>query len=169
MGVRLPARRRFVMVLPPPPPASVSRTGLWIQAIGTGLTACLAVLFVVMLQRLQEQTRSLQQLERRLQTLENAKALERTNTLEQQLRATVDRLHAVETLQGSIADLTRQQQQMGDQLQRLASRPPSPFEGNGMGDESPPLLRSPAAKPPRSRPSAPRPAVEPGSPPPTLP
>jgi hypothetical protein len=157
------------MVLPPPASASVPRAGLWMQAIGAGFTACLAVLFVVVLMRMQEQTRSLHQLERRLQALENAKALERTNILELQLRATVDRLHAVEALQGSIADLTRQQQQLAEQLQRLASRPPTSFDGIGLGDESTPPLRSPATKPPRNRPSPRRPAIEPGSPPPNLP
>jgi TolA-binding protein len=153
------------MVSPPPATASVSRTGLWIQVIGAGLTACLAVLFLVVLQRVQEQTRSLDQLERRLLTLENLKALERTNTLEQQLRATVARLQALEGLQGSMADLTRQQQIQGEQLQRLASRPPSPFDGSGMGDESAPSPRPPATKPPRGRPPAARPAIEPASPP----
>ncbi|MEI6830881.1 MAG: hypothetical protein WCK64_13685, partial [Synechococcaceae cyanobacterium ELA445] len=116
------------MVPTPPATAPVSRTGFWIQMVGAGLTACLAVLFVVVLQRVQEQTRSLDQLERRLLSLENARALERTNTLEQQLRATVARLHVLEAQQGSIADLTRQQQLQADQLQRLASRPPSPLD-----------------------------------------
>jgi TolA-binding protein len=153
------------MVPTPPATAPVSRTGFWIQMLGAGLTACLAVLFVVLLQRVQEQTRSLDQLERRLLSLENARALERTNTLEQQLRATVARLHVLEAQQGSIADLTRQQQLQADQLQRLASRPPSPLDGSGMGDESAPSLRPPATKLPRSRPPTPRPAIEPGSPP----
>lgn len=70
------------MVPPPSPPAPDSRAGLWIQGIGAALTACLAVLFVVVLVRVEQQTRSLNRLEARLQSLENARALERTNILD---------------------------------------------------------------------------------------
>jgi hypothetical protein len=117
----------------------------------------LAVLFVVAIQRVQDQNQSLRRLEQRLQTLENARALERTNALEQQLRATVERLHGLEEDQGRVSDLARQQQQLADQVQRLQSRPPEgSFDGLGLGGENPPGLRSPSAKSPASRPPAPR-------------
>lgn len=142
----------------------------WIQWIGAGLTATLAVLFVVAIQRVQEQNQDLQRLEQRLQVVENARALERTNALEQQLRATVERLHGLEEDQGRVTDLARQQQQLASQVQRLQSRPPGAgFDGLGLGGELPLGLRPPKAKLPAGRPSSqgqppPRPEPEPAPP-----
>ncbi|MGB7564546.1 MAG: hypothetical protein WBM08_07310 [Prochlorococcaceae cyanobacterium] len=158
------------MAPPPPQRSDQGRAITWIQWIGAGLTATLAVLFVVAIQRVQEQNQSLRRLEQRLQTLENTRALERTNTLEQQLRATVERLHGLEEDQGRVSDLARQQQQLADQVQRLQSRPPGgSFDGLGLGGEIPPGLRTPSAKSPGSRPPAPRsvpprPGPEPAAP-----
>ncbi len=145
------------MASSPPKQSDQGHAIPWIQAVGAGLTATLAVLFVVAIQRVQEQNLSLRRLEQRLQTLENTRALERTNTLEQQLRATVGRLHDLEEEGAKVSDLARQQQQLADQLQRLQSRPPEGnFDGLGLGGEMPPGLRTPSAKSPASRPPAPR-------------
>ncbi|MFS6828602.1 hypothetical protein [Cyanobium sp. ATX-6F1] len=124
----------------------------------------MAVLFVVAIQRLQEQNQSLRQLEQRLQVLENARALERTNALEQQLRATVERVHGLEDDQGRVADLARAQQQLADQVQRLQSLPPGgSFDGLGLGGEIPPGLRTPSARSPAGRPPPPSGAAPPGA------
>lgn len=119
---------------------------------------------MVAIQRLQEQNQSLRQLEQRLQVLENARALERTNALEQQLRATVERVHGLEDDQGRVADLARAQQQLADQVQRLQSLPPGgSFDGLGLGGEIPPGLRTPSARSPAGRPPPPSGAAPPGA------
>ncbi|MCP9915959.1 hypothetical protein [Cyanobium sp. ATX 6F1] len=158
------------MTPPPPQRSDQGRAITWIQWIGAGLTATLAVLFVVAIQRLQEQNQSLRQLEQRLQVLENARALERTNALEQQLRATVERVHGLEDDQGRVADLARAQQQLADQVQRLQSLPPGgSFDGLGLGGEIPPGLRTPSARSPAGRPPSPRPVPPRPGPEPTAP
>lgn len=146
------------MAPPPPQRSDQGRAITWIQWIGAGLTATLAVLFVVAIQRVQQQNQGLRGLEQRLQILENARALERTNALEQQLRSTVERLHGLEEAQGRVSDLVRQQQELADQVQRLQSRSPGgSFDGLGLGGEIPPGLRTPSPKSPASLPPAPRP------------
>jgi hypothetical protein len=64
----------------------------WMRWGGAGLTALLAVLFVVLLLQVRGQGQRLQALQDRIQSLENAQDLERTNALEEQLRSTVQRL-----------------------------------------------------------------------------
>ncbi|MCP9848333.1 hypothetical protein [Cyanobium sp. Morenito 9A2] len=148
------------MVSPPSNQPTEGRAGAWIQWLGAVLTGTLAVLFVVVLQRVQELNQSLRTLEQRLQTLENARALERTNTLEQQLRSTVERLHGLEESEGQVGELARQQRQLADQLARLeSSPPPGRLDGSGQGGDRPPALLPPSARGPSSRPPAPRPAA----------
>ncbi|MFM8675037.1 MAG: hypothetical protein ACKOCA_08455 [Vulcanococcus sp.] len=61
----------------------------WMRRAGAGMTAAVAVLFVVLLVQVRLQSNRIQQLQDKLQTLENANDLERTNALEEQLRSTV--------------------------------------------------------------------------------
>jgi TolA-binding protein len=87
---------------------------------GAGLTALVAVLFVVLLLQVREQGQRLQTLQNRLQTLENANDLGRTNALEEQLRSTVQRLQRLETLDTTVQALSREQEAL---RQQISSRP----------------------------------------------
>ena len=110
----------------------------WLQA---GLTAMLAVLFVVMVGKMRQQSSSIRGLQERVQGLENSRALDRTSGLEQQLRATVERLHVVERSNAHLQVLDRDTKRLNDQLGQLrsAGTKPAPV------DDLPPLL--PAVKP----------------------
>ena len=87
------------------------------RLLGAGLTALVAVLALVVLQQLQQQTSRSQALERRLQTLENRSDLERTQALEAQLRAMVQRLQGLEASGGQLQELALQQEDLRRQLQ----------------------------------------------------
>ena len=87
------------------------------RLLGAGLTALVAVLALVVLQQLQQQTSRSQALERRLQTLENRSDLERTQALEAQLRAVVQRLQGLEASAGQLQELALQQEDLRRQLQ----------------------------------------------------
>ena len=110
----------------------------WLQA---GLTAMLAVLFVVMVGKMRQQSSSIRGLQERVQGLENSRALDRTSGLEQQLRATVERLQVVERSNAHLQALDRENKRLNDQLGQLrsAGTKPAPV------DDLPPLL--PAVKP----------------------
>jgi uncharacterized protein HemX len=92
----------------------------WMRWGGAGLTALVAVLFVVLLLQVREQGQRLQTLQNRLQTLENANDLGRTNALEEQLRSTVQRLQRLETLDTTVQALSREQEAL---RQQISSRP----------------------------------------------
>lgn len=92
----------------------------WMRWGGAGLTALVAVLFVVLLLQVREQSERLQTLQNRLQTLENANDLGRTNALEEQLRSTVQRLQRLETLDTTVQGLSREQEAL---RQQISSRP----------------------------------------------
>ena len=89
----------------------------WMRLLGAGLTGLLAVLFVVVLQQTREQGQRLQQLQDKVQTIENANDLERTNALEDQLRSTVERLQTLEGIEQKVQSLSSQVQTLRD-LQR---------------------------------------------------
>ena len=110
----------------------------WLQA---GLTALLAVLFVVMVGKMRQQSSSIRALQERVQGLENSRALERTSGLEQQLRTTVERLQVVERSNAQLQALSSDNKRLNDQLGQLrsAGTKPAPV------DDLPPLL--PAVKP----------------------
>jgi TolA-binding protein len=95
---------------------------LWVQA---GLTALLAVLFVAMLVQARQQGARIQELQERIQGLENSRALERTTGLEEQLRATVERLQAVERDSSRIDVLRAETDALRDQLRELSAAAPS--------------------------------------------
>ena len=110
----------------------------WLQA---GLTAMLAVLFVVMVGKVRQQSNDLRQLRERVDGLENSRALERTTALEQQLRSTVERLQALERDQSHLdalgAENARLQQEL--RLERCGSILPGP-EGPRPGTQGPSSL-----------------------------
>jgi len=110
----------------------------WLQA---GLTAMLAVLFVVMVGKMRQQSSSIRGLQERVQGLENSRALDRTSGLEQQLRATVERLQVVERSNGHLQALDRENKRLNDQLGQLRSAGTKPAPA----DDLPPLL--PPVKP----------------------
>ena len=96
------------MTVPPAPPGAEPPLPRWMRLLGAGLTALVAVLALVVLQQLQQQTSRSQALERRLQTLENRSDLERTQALEAQLRAAVQRLQGLEASAGQLQELALQ-------------------------------------------------------------
>jgi C4-dicarboxylate-specific signal transduction histidine kinase len=89
---------------------------IWIQV---GLTALLAVLFLVILDKGRQQSAKVQLLEQRLQGLENSRALDRTTALEQQLRSAVERLQRLERNNSRIDSLTAESKDLQKQLFQL--------------------------------------------------
>ena len=102
----------------------------WMRRTGAGLTAMVAVLFVVLLVQVRLQGARIQQLQDKVQTLENANDLERTNALEEQLRSTVDRLQGMEGLEQAVQRLNREQER-GDPGGRGGRRHPRPGSTGG--------------------------------------
>ena len=110
----------------------------WMRLLGAGLTGLLAVLFVVVLQQTREQGQRLQQLQDKVQTIENANDLERTNALEGQLRSTVERLQTLEGIEQKVQSLSSQVQTLRD-LQRSRSSL-FPYDSREPGPRSLPAL-----------------------------
>ena len=123
---------------------SPSSPPLWLGWLGTGLTAMLAVLFLVLVQQLRGQNDQLQQLEAKVQALQNARALERTDALEEQVRNSVSRLQSLEALGGDMKRLAAQQQSLRADIDRLKRSEPGAL---------PPL--PPATTPPGQTPARP--------------
>jgi hypothetical protein len=99
----------------------------------------LVVLFVVILGKYREQSRSLRQLRDRVEGLENSRALERTTILEQQLRSTSERLRKLESLEGSLANLQGQQERLRIEVRQISRRQLPPEL------EIPPAVEAPAS------------------------
>jgi TolA-binding protein len=85
---------------------------------GAGMTAAVAVLFVVLLVQVRLQSNRIQQLQDKVQTMENANDLERTNALEEQLRSTVERLQGMEGLEQAVQRLSAEQANLKLQIGR---------------------------------------------------
>jgi TolA-binding protein len=103
----------------------------WMRWLGAGLTALVAVLFVVLLLQVREQGQKLQTLQTKVQGLENSNDLERTNALEEQLRSTVQRLQSLETIDNAVQQLSREQQALRQQLRSRAAEPaPLPLDSS---------------------------------------
>jgi len=100
----------------------------WMRRTGAGLTAMVAVLFVVLLVQVRLQGGRIQQLQDKVQTLENANDLERTNALEEQLRSTVDRLQGMEGLEQAVQRLSREQESLRLQVGRQSIEPGLPAD-----------------------------------------
>ena len=105
----------------------------WLQA---GLTAMLAVLCVVMVGKMRQQSSSIRALQERVQGLENSRALERTSGLEQQLRTTVERLQVVERSNAQLRALSSDNKLLNAQLRQLRATGTKPDPA----DDLPPLL-----------------------------
>jgi len=131
-----------------PTPQQDAAAGLprWMRLSGAGLTALLAVLFVVLLQQVREQGQQLKSLQNRLQTLENARDLERTNALEEQLRSTVQRLQTLEGIDQAVQRLSQEQASLRQQLHSAAR------SSTATSPDLPPL---PAPMPPTPPPNQP--------------
>ena len=135
----------------------------WMRWGGAGLTALLAVLFVVLLLQVRGQGQRLQALQDRIQSLENAQDLERTNALEEQLRSTVQRLQNLEGIEQSLQRLSNEQETLRQQLRSAGSRRGS----SDLEPLLPPELPEPSApsssrdRPGRSVTPPPAPTVQP--------
>lgn len=92
----------------------------WVQA---GLTAMLAVLFLVMVGKMRQQNSHIRALQERVQGLENSRALDKTSGLEQQVRSTVERLQAVERTTAALQSLSAQNKLLNSELQQLQAKP----------------------------------------------
>jgi hypothetical protein len=101
----------------------------------------LAVLFVVMVGKMRQQSSSIRALQERVQGLENSRALERTSGLEQQLRTTVERLQVVERSNAQLRALSSDNKLLNAQLRQLRATGTKPDPA----DDLPPLL--PPVKP----------------------
>ena len=106
----------------------------WMRRAGAGMTAAVAVLFVVLLVQVRLQSNRIQQLQDKVQTMENANDLERTNALEEQLRSTVERLQGMEGLEQAVQRLSAEQANLKLQISR----------GGYDGGLPPDLMRPPA-------------------------
>jgi hypothetical protein len=115
-----------------------------------GLTALLAVLFLVILDKGRQQSAKIQLLEQRLQGLENSRALDRTTALEQQLRSTVERLQRVERNTSRIDSLTAEGKDLQKQLFQLRTEA---LKQNSSNPERAPLEPLPPLKPSPGLPS----------------
>ncbi|MFM8525353.1 MAG: hypothetical protein ACKOCM_07010 [Cyanobacteriota bacterium] len=102
-----------------------SQPPTWLGWLGTGLTAMLAVLFLVLVQQLREQNEQIRKLGSRVEALENARALERTSALEEQLHSSVNRLQALESLRGEVQRLIGQQQRLQTAIDQLRRAEPT--------------------------------------------
>ena len=91
----------------------------WVAWLQAGLTALLAVLFLVMLGKARVQGERIQELQERVQGLENSRALERTTGLEQQLRSTVERLQALERSNARIDVLSAENSALRGEVRQL--------------------------------------------------
>jgi hypothetical protein len=112
----------------------------WLQA---GLTAMLAVLFLVMVGKLRQQSSQLRGLQERVQGLENSRALERTTALEEQLRSTAERLQAVERANAQLGALSSDNARLRQEVQQLRKAelaPPNPAEPAPQTPSAPPPL-----------------------------
>jgi TolA-binding protein len=109
----------------------------WVPWLQTGVTAMLVVLFFVIVGKSRQQNATIRQLQERVQGLENSRALDRTNGLEQQLRTTVERLQAVERNGTRIDGLSRETANLRAELSKL--RPARPSEATDPKSDDLPL------------------------------
>jgi len=106
------------MSAPPVPSGVEPPLPRWMRLVGAGLTSLVAVLALVVLQQVQQQASRSRALERRVQGLENRRDLERTQALEAQLQATVQRLQGLEANASQLQGLLLQQEEQRRQLER---------------------------------------------------
>lgn len=121
-------------------PAQLPEWMPWLQA---GLTAMLAVLFLVMVGQSRQQSTQLRELQQRVQGLENSRALERTTALEQQLRSTAERLQALERANAQLESIRSDNSRLRRELQQLrqpTTASPTPTQPAPLVPTTPPPL-----------------------------
>jgi TolA-binding protein len=129
----------------------------WVTWLQLGLTALLAVLFLAMLAKARQQGSRIQELQDRVQGLENTRALERTTGLEEQLRTTVERLQEVERSAARINVLSADNEALRSELGQLRRSRPEPTP--------PPRTSTPPSTP--AEPTTPEATQAPSSPAPS--
>ena len=102
----------------------------WMRRTGAGLTAFVAVLFVVLLIQVRQQGERIQTLQDKMQTLENEKDLDRTNALEEQVRSTAERLQNLEGLEQTVQSLKSEQASLRAQLRSQEREPQFPLDNS---------------------------------------
>jgi TolA-binding protein len=134
----------------------------WVSWLQLGLTALLAVLFLAMLAKARQQSNRIQELQDRVEGLENTRALERTTGLEQQLRTTVERLQEVERSAARInvlsADNEALRGELG-QLRRSRTEPAAPPRANTAPNQPAEPPSSSPLTPPSQTPASPTPGA----------
>ena len=119
----------------------------WMRRAGAGLTALVAVLFVVLLLQVRQQGERIQTLQDKLQTLENEKDLDRTNALEEQVRSTAERLQNLEGLDQTVQSLRSEQASLRAQLRSQDRAPQFPLDNGVDLNNKPKPGRLPALPP----------------------
>ena len=119
----------------------------WMRRAGAGLTALVAVLFVVLLLQVRQQGERIQTLQDKLQTLENEKDLDRTNALEEQVRSTAERLQNLEGLEQTVQSLRSEQASLRAQLRSQDRAPQVPLDNGVDLNNKPKPGRLPALPP----------------------
>lgn len=119
----------------------------WMRRAGAGLTALVAVLFVVLLLQVRQQGERIQTLQDKLQTLENEKDLDRTNALEEQVRSTAERLQNLEGLEQTVQSLRSEQASLRAQLRSQDRAPQFPLDNGVDLNNKPKPGRLPALPP----------------------
>lgn len=133
----------------------------WVAWLQLGLTVLLAVLFLAMLAKARQQGARVQELQDRVQGLENTRALERTTGMEEQLRSTVERLQAVERNSAKIDILSADNEALRSELSQLRrsstptpAAPSQPEAGAASPGLPPQPAPAPAAPPAAAGPAA---------------
>jgi TolA-binding protein len=131
-------------------PGSLPQLPEWVAWLQLGLTVLLAVLFLATLAKARQQGARIQELQARLEGLENSRALEQTTGLEEQLRATVERLQAVERNSARIDVLSADNEVLRSELGQLrrSSRPEASTPSRPIPTPSPQQQESPNGGPP---------------------
>ena len=93
----------------------------WLAWLQLSISSMLVVLFVVMLGKVRQQAGTIGELEQKVRTIENARSLDRTTAMEQQLEAMIQRLQSVEQVGEQLRNVDRQQQAIKQDLQLLRS------------------------------------------------
>ncbi|MCX5947211.1 MAG: hypothetical protein NTY67_03150 [Cyanobacteria bacterium] len=135
----------------------------WLAWLQLSISSMLVVLFVVMLGKVRQQAGTIGELEQKVSTIENARSLDRTTAMEQQLEAMIQRLQSVEQLGEQLRNVDRQQQAIKQDLQQLRSTARVPITDPGLQSSptpapqplSPGRLSSPPTSPRSSTPLQP--------------
>ncbi|MCS5700108.1 hypothetical protein NZK32_13775 [Cyanobium sp. FGCU-52] len=129
----------------------------WLPWLQIGVSSLLAVLFVVLLIKSRDQNQRLQQLEMRLQGMENSRSLDRTAALEQQLRTLAERMQGLEGQREELESTRRERDEMRSELQQLRQASPPPAQAPAAGTPAPalPIPPTPSSLLPQARPILP--------------